>query len=63
MQTFQLGSRDMIVVQPRRVVCIMVLQQGNAMSEESRLTGQVSCSHLALVTHPNQPMRVWIANI
>ena len=32
---------DVIVVQPGAAVCDMVLLQGNALAQESRLTGRV----------------------
>ena len=40
----QLVPGDVIVVQTGQAVCDMVLLQGNALTEESRLTGQVILS-------------------
>lgn len=44
MKSQQLVPGDVIVVQTGQAVCDMVLLQGNALTEESRLTGQVSIS-------------------
>ena len=44
MMSVHLVPGDVIVVQVGHAVCDMVLLQGNALAEESRLTGQVRCS-------------------
>ena len=53
----QLVPGDVIVVQPGSAVCDMVLLQGHALADESRLTGGVSPNATPCdpFTHPSDP--------
>ena len=50
MRARQLVPGDVIVVQPGTAVCDMVLLQGNALAEESRLTGEVMSTLLIFLS-------------